>query len=756
MVNRRLLFSPLVVLLVALVLLYHRLVLGEVFYWGLPSLQFYPWRDLAWDMLSQGTLPFWNTYNGAGAPLLANYQSALLYPPNWITYFLPLGWSMSVLAVLHLMLAGWGMWLFTGRLGLSELGRGMAAIGFALSGYLVARVGTYPIVFAAAWIPWVLWAALGILNGLGWRSVGWLGLAVGMQLLCGHAQTTWYSMLLLGAFCAWWSVQNRLWKVSRWLQLILGLIIGVAIAAAQIVPTAELLAQSQRSSGVDFEFAMNFSYAPARILNLFAANIFGTPADGSYATNGAYFEDAVYFGLIPLISAFVAILTWIMRTLRRRTRPDSMMTTPLWIVITLIAFIFALGRYTPIFPFLYENVPTFSMFQAPVRWHIWTVFALCVLAGIGADVWGRDRATLGRVRIALVAALGVMLVLLISPLVLPETALAEPVVSVMIRALFGMTLLIVAACVLSLRQPPATDEPKRTRWHMMVWAVIAVDLVVVGWGLNPTTSTAFYDPLPNESIVGRTFWLADDEEAIKFEQFLDFADYRLSPEEITAYRAAGLPNLNVVDRMASLNNFDPLLVGPYKQFLDQVNTNPINRDALLSAANVQVQLDASGQRRDLDIAPARVRLLPLGCYELLDPETELRSTWSPTQTVLLEPSETSDIAAASVETCSSMNGEVIVQLDSPNHILLTVTVEEEGWLVLADAYYPGWKGTVNDTDTEIYKANLAFRAVRIPAGTNQIEFRYEPMWPIPSVIVSIISVIIALLFVSIKSRRDGR
>src|ERR1051325_4114393 len=150
----------LVVLALALLVIFHRLIMGEVFFWGLPSLQFYPWREYAFDMLRSGHLPFWNPYNGAGAPLLANYQSALLYPFNWFGLILPLAWSLSVTAELHLFIAGWGMWMFTGLLGLTDIGRGISALSFALTGYLVARLGTYPTVFAAAWIPWLMWAAL--------------------------------------------------------------------------------------------------------------------------------------------------------------------------------------------------------------------------------------------------------------------------------------------------------------------------------------------------------------------------------------------------------------------------------------------------------------------------------------------------------------------------------------------------------------------------------------------------------------------
>jgi uncharacterized membrane protein YfhO len=47
-------------------------------------------------------------------------------------------------------------------------------------------------------------------------------------------------------------------------------------------------------------------------------------------------------------------------------------------------------------------------------------------------------------------------------------------------------------------------------------------------------------------------------------------------------------------------------------------------------------------------------------------------------------------------------------------------------LVLADAYYPGWKAYVNGKEQVIRRANLFFRAVVLPAGTHTVEFRYDP------------------------------
>ena len=44
---------PLVILGAALLILFFPLLRGEVFFWGLPALQFYPWREYAFEMLDR-------------------------------------------------------------------------------------------------------------------------------------------------------------------------------------------------------------------------------------------------------------------------------------------------------------------------------------------------------------------------------------------------------------------------------------------------------------------------------------------------------------------------------------------------------------------------------------------------------------------------------------------------------------------------------------------------------------------------------
>lgn len=63
---------------------------------------------------------------------------------------------------------------------------------------------------------------------------------------------------------------------------------------------------------------------------------------------------------------------------------------------------------------------------------------------------------------------------------------------------------------------------------------------------------------------------------------------------------------------------------------------------------------------------------------------------------------------------------------SPEYISLEVTADSAGYLVLTDAWYPGWVATVDGEPIEVLRADVLFRAVSIGAGTHRVEFRYEP------------------------------
>jgi hypothetical protein len=58
-----------------------------------------------------------------------------------------------------------------------------------------------------------------------------------------------------------------------------------------------------------------------------------------------------------------------------------------------------------------------------------------------------------------------------------------------------------------------------------------------------------------------------------------------------------------------------------------------------------------------------------------------------------------------------------------------VSVEAEsagGYLVLTDAYYPGWRAYVDGEEAPIYRGDYLFRAVPLPPGRHLVQFRFAP------------------------------
>jgi hypothetical protein len=63
---------------------------------------------------------------------------------------------------------------------------------------------------------------------------------------------------------------------------------------------------------------------------------------------------------------------------------------------------------------------------------------------------------------------------------------------------------------------------------------------------------------------------------------------------------------------------------------------------------------------------------------------------------------------------------------APDEVSFQVTSPVAGWLVVSEKHFPGWEATVNGTATDIHRANVMFRAVRISAGESTVAFAYRP------------------------------
>jgi hypothetical protein len=713
---------PLTLLTLTVIALFYRLLLGEVLFWGLPSLQFYPWREFAMSEFAQGRFPLWNPYNGAGAPLLANYQSALLYPPHVLYWLFSGPQMMGWLGMLHLISAGVGMWLLTGRLHLPTFARGISTLAYPLSSTLVARFGTLPMMDVAAWLPWLIWAVDALIDGATVaRGLALTGV-LAMQLLAGHAQWTFYSLLLASGYAVWRIVAERKPRKELVRILIGGVIAGalaIGIAGAQLLPTAELQRESQRASGVDEDFALNFSFSPLSLITLFNPNFFGNPGDGSYVIGGAYFETAAYIGVIPVMLALVGTIHYF--RMRRRGATESIPVErayliPFFALVTVVSLVFAFGKFTPIYVLLYRYVPTFNLFQAPARWLLLAVFSLAILAACAVPMWRPWPQTRRRARLLLIGAVGLIAAGIIVQMTSPGLG---RIVLQMASGLTILGVLLMATAMILITHP--LNERRWPRWAISVLLFVAVDLWWASSMSNPTVPASFYDrhtPLTTARI-----FIPDPKNAalpeVAFENYLPLSDYRAAVEKRVAYRESLLPNLNLLDRQPSLNNFDPLRPEGLERFTGLLNRLPSGDARLVQLLNAGATQIGPGNPAALPrvwLVSNAVRVRNIDEAE----RTISAEGWNPHQTATIESDTDISLPMA------NRTGTATITQETPQELTIAVNAPDGGYLIVADTYYTGWEAQIDETPTRIYRANMAFRAIIVPPGTHTVGMSYKP------------------------------
>ena len=75
-----------------------------------------------------------------------------------------------------------------------------------------------------------------------------------------------------------------------------------------------------------------------------------------------------------------------------------------------------------------------------------------------------------------------------------------------------------------------------------------------------------------------------------------------------------------------------------------------------------------------------------------------------------------------------------------------------GYVLLSDAWYPGWTARLDGAAAPIHRADLIFRAVQVDAGTHQIVLEYRPTTFYVGAAVSALAALV-LIGIVLMSRR---
>ena len=92
------------------------------------------------------------------------------------------------------------------------------------------------------------------------------------------------------------------------------------------------------------------------------------------------------------------------------------------------------------------------------------------------------------------------------------------------------------------------------------------------------------------------------------------------------------------------------------------------------------------------------------------------------------------------EECQISTGEVNVISLRNNQVILDVSADAEGIVMLSDTNYPGWKARVNGNSSDIFIVDYLFRVVRVPEGKSTVVFSYQPFSFYAGLLISLVTI----------------
>jgi hypothetical protein len=668
----------------------------------------YPLAHFQRECFWRGELPFWNPYNNCGVPFLAQWNTMPLYPPSLLYLTLPLNWSLSFFSLLHLWFAGLGMFFLARRWTGNSLAAAFAGTAFAFNGFTLNLLMWPSHIATFGWLPWVVFAVEGAWRH-GGKKIPLAAFAGAMQMLAGGPETIFLTWLFVSAL--WlqqfiWSETPR--KAMLWrFPLVVGLVF--ALSAAQLLPFLDLVAHAQRQTGYT---DLRWSLPGFGLANFLVPMAFGSTAiEGIFFQHGQYWTSSYYLGIgtlwLALMSAF--------GSRERRVR--------LCLIITVVALLCALGGNTPFYPLVRKLIPQLSFITYPVKFVMLVVFTAPLLAAFAlANLAGNPKRLL---------PIGAVLLLLIGAIVI-WTQVAPRAGDDSPAALFNG---ISRAAFLLLTGGSLWALSGRLNSPLLRFAPLA--LLLTGWldvfthepRQNPTVPPGIYqlnlararlamNPQPE---LGGSRAMLSPAAALELTRFA-VSDPK---NNFLAKRIGYCANGNLLDGVPKVDGFFSLTPRDFDNLLTLIysatNGNWSRLEDFMGVSQT------SSPTNFLAWQPRR-NFLPLVTAGqkpfFLDDTNTLwtfgRNDFDPASMVFLPPEARALVTVANPSTAKILDSKF-----SNGTVDFETRAGEPALAVIAQSYYHNWHAEIDGRSAPLLRANAAFQAIQVPAGTHRVHLFYR-------------------------------
>jgi hypothetical protein len=670
-------------------------------------------RFLQQSLRTWGQFPLWQSQITGGGPAAGNPLWALFYPLTWLFALLPTTLTFHLLLAAHMGIAGaamYGLAHYSYRT--SPLAALAAGIGYMLTPKLIAHLGAGHVGLfqAIAWLPLTLWALRSALDRCSALYAAGCGAALALVVL-NDPRVAFYNSALLALYASYrllvrWRREGMREAASLAARLAAVPLATALFAAAQIVPTAEMMGTITRTS-LTLQEAAKDSLPPGYLLGYLIAD------------RGGYHEWVTYLGLLPLAASALAL--W-----RSRERDRWF-----WAALIACCLLYALGTYGPLYPHLYRLMPWLGWVRVPSRALLLTLPAASLLLALGVDAllyapWPagvRKKLLLGAFGAGIgCAALGLGIAAAFGE----EAPPAAPAFG-----LFG------AATCTGL----AIARSRLPRWS-------------VGGGLILLLIADLWT-------VGRTLAVLQPAGAV-FDQGRAQAEYlsaqpglfrTYSPSYSIPHQTASLVGLEQLDGV------EPAQIRWTAQWMSRAGGYTVHGYAVTFPALAEGE-NIHTARQDAIPDAAALGLLN-ACYVVADypieaPGLELRTRQAgsyvyhnvrclPRVYLTLRVQRAAGWEDAQAQAGAAMDPGALAWVEdgptldgpagwqpvhepeiTPNRIAVQADTAQPALLVLSEIWYPGWEVTVDGEPRPLYRVDGLVRGVYLEPGAHRVVWRYRP------------------------------
>jgi hypothetical protein len=750
-------------LLVISLLCYIRpLLFGETFFFRDLYIHHLPAKSLLVDLVLSGR--YIDPYSNGGEPFFSNMNNMSMYPTNILYFVLPLMTTFNLEIVFHLTLCGIATYLLARLLGLGGLAAFAAAIIFQFSGYISSTPNLW--FYAPAHLPLLI-----LFWHLHLQRKSALLLAVSvvlgaLQVFAGHPEISLFTLILLLIWTAFYGYDIPLPRLMFRFFILVLLIVG--LSSIQLLPMMDLTSQSSRAKGLSYESFATWSLHPKRLPEIVLPQFLGrtdTLSAGDYY--GGKIEDQHFPYILSIYIGFVSILLAIYGTRKLESNFifRSGFIRMLWIVI-LVSLIFAIGRYLPFFKFFYDFVPLISVFRYPIKFLILAILPLSMLAGRGVQLLQDDTAA-GKSLFWYMTAACVCMILVLLPYLF-SVSFSSSVCNFFFSttaasALLGIrTSLFHAVAVLVGSAAAAYWLPNKNALHLLV-AILVFDLLVSARFVNPTAARDLFEKEPSSISAirkvtknGRLYREPEKQIPIlrapsnrvewQYRWNLETVNFHLgtyfkiptvyftTPDRLTSKR---MTNLTTIVNSLPWRRRAPLLSAAGVTSIvaeSQIQVSGIERvDRLVNGSNISFWI----YRNRLAAAdPMFYTAGMLVSNEEQATRALLAQNFDPSRYAVLEYSR-------AIQNCDTAAPTKFSRKETDEwHIENSC----DGFLVFPRTFYKGYYVKVDEKETSIFYANLAFFGAYVPAGKHTVSVGFLPESFLLGGAISVLTAVVLLTF----------